>query len=448
MREDLWIAWEIQTSRKWTDMDDVLKLTNIDFIDHDHIQLVQFALKLNQVLERSQTEFSMALLEETKGLIEDLLSYARAHFTREEQFMDQYRLPNIAPHKREHQHILKFLEASKEDFEGGKSKLTAQFKAQVMDWLLQHINVVDVEFFKLENWKENIVNAADWKELKPIIGLTGIAEIDHQHEELTDITIEGMERLSRNPAPELVRSVINDIREFAKGHFSWEEEFIKKYEIKNTSAHMKEHQRFMTELDAYEQSLIDSEKNIIEMKEWIIGWWVEHINTTDHACFDYKNWAYHLMDRAKEPEEVSVLLRRTGVGTIDEEHLHLMTLTFKLNQLVENHCQWGVQPSEEVKTMILNSMKEIYEFAEKHFQGEEQLMEERKMEDLVSHRAEHHSILEKLKKMEENYRTGRLLLSSNLKTLLLDWWIQHTNNTDYRTFVQRYKQAERKAVIL
>ncbi len=147
MNEEKWVAWSMQTSRSWADVKDVLKYTNIDFIDNDHRILIEYALDLNHVISKAQKNFTMELIHETKDVLVRFYDYAVEHFHREENFMDKYDLPEVEAHKREHGRILSILKAAIEDFESGKVKVSVKLKMQVMDWLIKHVNIIDFNFF-------------------------------------------------------------------------------------------------------------------------------------------------------------------------------------------------------------------------------------------------------------------------------------------------------------
>lgn len=440
-------AWEVQTSKKWSDIEDALNYIHIDFIDYDHQKLVEFTLRLNKVLDRSEQEFSMALIEETKNLLEDLYGYAKYHFDREEQFMEVYQLPNIESHQREHIRILKLLEESINDYKSGKVKLTKRLKEQVMDWLMKHINVVDFDFFSLDNWSKNLVNAQCWEDVRPIIHLIGINDIDSQHQKLTEIAIETMKAIDKGLEHDVIQKHFESLIEFAKHHFNYEEKFIQTYGIQDTSEHNRLHEYFIETIRTFSQKVQQNDFDFNEMKIWILSWWIQHINVADQKCFDYKNWAYRLIEEAEDLEEVSVVLRLTNIDFIDTDHLALMELALLLNQQIQSREKVSGEDLKLLETQIQVTFDNIIQLAANHFDREEKLMMQHDMHDYRSHRAEHTEILDKMNTMKENFMSGKLYLSSNVKIVILEWWIQHTNTTDYRTFVQNYSHKSEEGAI-
>lgn len=441
MNEEKWITWEIQTSRKWSDVEDILKYTNIDFIDHDHQLLVEYALKLNRVLDQSEMNLSMGLIQETKGLLDDLFNYAQDHFEREEKFMQFYQLPAFEAHKNEHDRIIGMLSEALENYNSGKIKLSKKLKTQVMDWLINHINVTDHAYFDIDNWSKNIINASDWEDIKPIIYLTGINEIDEQHQKLTIIALNALKKMEITPEPYVIDVVCHGLAAYASFHFEFEASFMEKYKIQARDKHNEAHQEFSDKIVYFAAEIKKDPQQLGNMKSWILTWWITHINSVDKAYFSYKNWAYVLIEQAQTIEDLNVVLRRTGIEEIDQDHLRLMGLTLNLNKLIEmndQNIQSGVE-DHEVAHRINDVLDKTYEYASEHFDREERMMKDNQMTDLRSHAATHREILKKIIEIKENYMAGRLCMSSNIKTMILEWWIEHTNTTDYRTFVQNFK---------
>jgi len=440
MDEQKWIAWKMQTSKTWTDMEDVLKYTHIDFIDYDHKTLVEYALELNKVIDRSETEFSLKLVHETKELLDRLNDYAIEHFDREELFMEQYNLPEIDQHKREHKRILLMIRNALDDFNNGKTKVSQKLKYQVMDWLIKHINIIDFNYFDIANWSKHLVQASDWDQVKSIVRLTGISKIDEQHQHFTTLAINVMETISKTPTEEIIAKEFEAFKAYALEHFEYETKFMAKYKIKESEKHLEQHRYFIERLDQLPKEISENIDKLDDMKTWILTWWINHINSIDRESFDYKKWAYQLIEEAETLEDVSIVLRRTGIEEIDNDHLHLMEVTLKLNKLITSHIQNGddLQDSS-IKNEILELLRQIYSIAVHHFEREEKIMLSRKMKDYNSHHKEHAAVLSKLKGIEQNYTENRLHISSNIKTIILEWWIQHTNNVDFRTFVLNSK---------
>lgn len=443
MNEEKWIEWEMHTSKKWSDLEDVLKPINISFIDYDHKRLVEYALELNKCMDKLDIDFSIELLNDIKEVIDSLYKYAIFHFEREEVFMSKYNLPEIEKHKKEHSSILLMLKNELENFENGRIKVGQKLKFQVTDWLINHINYIDYNFFNIENWSKNLIHASDWNEVKNIINLTGISDIDEQHRIFTTMAIEIMENISKNNNEEFIKNEFKRFKEYALFHFQYEQKFMSKYDVKETYDHHELHEYFIKELDAFPDQIIKDNSRINELKAWILKWWINHINTIDRNTFKYKNWAYTLLDKARTIKDVEFLLRRIGISDIDKDHIHLMEVTLNLNKIVEDYIEHVRDMDTKKAQMEIGLiLDEICKVAHEHFAREEKIMKLNNLEDTKSHIDEHRKIIQKFNSIRDNYISGRLKVSKNIKRTILEWWIEHTNTIDYVTFVRHFKNED------
>jgi len=469
MNDEKWVAWAIQTSRKWADVEDILKYTNIDFIDNDHRILIEYALDLNRVITKAQTSFTMDLIHETKDVLNRFYEYAVDHFHREEIFMEFYMLPNVEAHKHEHNRILSILRRALDDFESGKVKVSVKLKMQVMDWLIKHVNIIDYNFFDINNWSNNLVNASHLDEIKPIIHLTGVGDIDHQHMTLTGMAIDLIHEVEKVLSDDEIIKCFDDFINYAKYHFEYEHQFMMKYSIAEMQDHLKEHDYFINKLTEYKHEALEKKMDLNSVKRWTLTWWIKHINLIDRKYFSFKSWASDVIEKAHTMDEVRDVLRLTGIEEVDQDHLALMEIIIKLNneirsfeaEVLSSKTAGGKktlkdlntfmtkgkipienmedlhQLQEDQKATVIKYLDEAFDIAKTHFQREERIMENRGISDLSAHKKEHILVLQNLKGIKENYESGLLDISSNIKKMILDWWIEHTNTTDFRTFVQR-----------
>lgn len=434
MKEEKWISWTMQTAKTWEDMEGVMKYTHIDFIDYDHKTLVEYALKLNKLIQQLSDKFSTETIEEIKTIFEELYDYAVHHFEREEIFMEKYGLPNDEMHKIEHERILSILKSSLDEFLKGKVNVSHKLKTQIMNWLIQHINETDYHFFNIKNWNQNLVNASKWEEIKDIISLVGIKEIDAQHKQLTISAMDTMNQLRNNLSDKQIQSLFENFLQIIEYHFNYEEEFMKRYDIKEEEKHEDIHQFFIEQVKAIQNELINDKSTMNERKVWILTWWINHINIIDVKTFDYSNWAIQRINESQTYNEIRDILRFTEVKTIDKDHVDLIEDTFELHQYLSNLSEENAY-SKKTKKEVIRRLEKIQMIAAHHFQREERIIKKYAFNDYINHSNEHHLILERLKDLIDNYKNNRIMMSENIKTMILDWWLHHTNNIDYRTFV-------------
>lgn len=123
-------------------------------------------------------------------------------------------------------------------------------------------------------------------------------------------------------------------------------------------------------------------------------------------------------------------LYRTGNLKVDQEHERWITI---FNQL-ERHVIEGA--AEESLRAQREALKEILEFTREHFRNEEELMDEYGYSDVVKHRRMHKEFDNKVYNMYRDVEDGTVLLSSELLTLVRNWFLTHTSTEDRRAFAE------------
>lgn len=431
MNDEKWIKWKMQTSENWADIKDVMYPINIDFIDHDHKLLVEYALQLNKLTARMDKDFSLESLENVRKLLEDLYSYAVQHFKREEVFMDRYQLPGVEGHKRIHTKILKMIRTYIDDFAKGRVAIGQMLRAQLMDWLINHINKIDYNFFSIKNWQDNLIEANGWDSVSDIISLVGIKSIDKEHRHITENAIDLFRRMDNHDKPYIISSQMELLIDEITRHFDNEEALMKKYDILDEN-HLRKHGEFISELKNMKTKIFDQSQDSKGFKLWMLSWWINHINDVDQKTFEADRWVRGVIQQSGELDDMLDLLRLTHIKGIDDDHIAVIELVLALYQCLDDPSN---QEKNKQEGQVLDLLEKIYKRAEVHFAREEKIMQTYNLEDLASHTAEHKSLLAKIKELIDHYKEGRLMASANIKTMVLDWWINHTNNFDYRTFV-------------
>ncbi len=119
----------------------------------------------------------------------------------------------------------------------------------------------------------------------------GIAEIDQQHKKLIgliSILNEGMrpseDDMLRSAVKELTAqaSVINEMVDYSKYHFSTEEKYMRKYAYPDYEEHKSEHESFIREVQIFKNDF-DNGKVVLstQIMEFLKKWLSNHILSTD-----------------------------------------------------------------------------------------------------------------------------------------------------------------------
>ena len=116
---------------KWSDS----LLTYVPVIDDQHKHFVKL---LNNLYIKYET---IAPKEEIDNLIIDLVSYAKAHFNTEEEYMKKYNFDGLIEHHQIHLDMFDKLSSLEETYNiEGKKALPSLFDF-LEDWLVKHLDM-------------------------------------------------------------------------------------------------------------------------------------------------------------------------------------------------------------------------------------------------------------------------------------------------------------------
>lgn len=110
-----------------------------------------------------------------------------------------------------------------------------------------------------------------------------------------------------------------------------------------------------------------------------------------------------------------------NIVEIDNQHKNL------INMINELYNAMSKGRSKEIMEEIISKM---INYADYHFTTEEDLMLKYGYGEYISHKNEHNSFIEKVKKFNEDYKSGALFLSVEVLTFLSTWLKNHILGTD------------------
>ncbi|HJP19420.1 MAG TPA: bacteriohemerythrin [Nitrospinota bacterium] len=115
-------------------------MLGIPEIDEQHKQIVDLINNLNNLKNKTvETEY-------LGKIIEALISYTRTHLAYEERLLRQHNYPEFAPHKSEHDKLVKEATDLQTKFFTGVTDLSTDIAILLNDWLAEHILVVDKKY--------------------------------------------------------------------------------------------------------------------------------------------------------------------------------------------------------------------------------------------------------------------------------------------------------------
>lgn len=120
---------------------------NIKEIDEQHKNLVRMINELHDAMLNAKSK-ELAL-----GIIDEMAEYTQYHFSTEEKYMVQYKYPEYAAHKKEHDKFIQQVGDFKKDYESGKAGLSFDLLNFLKNWLVNHIQESDKKYSPFFNEK-------------------------------------------------------------------------------------------------------------------------------------------------------------------------------------------------------------------------------------------------------------------------------------------------------
>ncbi|QLC50877.1 hemerythrin family protein [Methanolobus zinderi] len=120
---------------------------NIKEIDEQHKNLVRMINELHDAMLNAKSK------EVALGIINEMAEYTQYHFSTEEKYMVQYKYPEYAAHKKEHDKFIQQVGDFKKDYESGKAGLSFDLLNFLKNWLVNHIQESDKKYSPFFNEK-------------------------------------------------------------------------------------------------------------------------------------------------------------------------------------------------------------------------------------------------------------------------------------------------------
>ncbi|MBF0614508.1 MAG: hemerythrin family protein [Magnetococcales bacterium] len=430
-----WVERVLTNAAKWQDVADVIKPTGLHLFDQEHKDLVVLTLRMNEWIERYQ---SAGHTEESREPVATLLhrirQYAEAHFSHEEHFIARYQIPNQKDQVASHHVFLTTVQQLEDRIRQGEKVDPRQVKKLVMNWWVEHINRIDYASFRLENWTDRLLGVStSWDNLEELIKSTGLERLDQEHMDLIMLTLEAnevVEACQRGNLDPALKSqgiaILHHLHEFSAAHFQGEEAFIRTNGIPGYERQQQEHRRFLEMVQQLEADMANG--RIVfssQIKTRILSWWMHHINEVDYNTFRIERWAGAMILGAREYQDLANLVKPSGLEWVDADHRQLVEVTLKAcRQLVDR------DPG------VVRGLEEVMRFSSDHFHREENYFVEHGLWGIEIHRDQHQEFLATMRTMIDHSDLNRPEEIETFRLWIVQWWVQHINEADYRAFQQ------------
>jgi hemerythrin-like metal-binding protein len=114
--------------------------------------------------------------------------------------------------------------------------------------------------------------------------MTGVQEIDEQHQILVNMLNEANARLTEYSGHDVLQNIIRDLMSYALYHFDTEEELMveNQYDQVDREIHFREHRGFSDKVSKLQQELRQGKLvSREELLTFLNGWLINHILKTD-----------------------------------------------------------------------------------------------------------------------------------------------------------------------
>ncbi|MDR2393403.1 MAG: bacteriohemerythrin [Treponema sp.] len=126
-------------------------------IDEQHQELVQLTADLYAACMQG-TESGRLYF---KRAVHDIVQYVSFHFSAEERLMERIEFPELAEHKKQHEHFVKKVLEDVKKFETGKGIVPNTFVRFLRDWILTHIAKEDQKYADYLKYAKKEESVAD-----------------------------------------------------------------------------------------------------------------------------------------------------------------------------------------------------------------------------------------------------------------------------------------------
>ncbi len=123
-------------------------------------------------------------------------------------------------------------------------------------------------------WNENLV--------------TGITEIDRQHQRLVDAINELHAAMAAKKGQQILTGIIARLKDYARTHFTSEERLMQVHAFPESGPHRVEHDKFIEKILDFELEIQESRTLLsLQVLNFLRGWLEGHIKASDMRLGQY-----------------------------------------------------------------------------------------------------------------------------------------------------------------
>lgn len=259
--------------------------------------------------------------------------------------------------------------------------------------------------------------------------LTGIEQIDNEHERLFGLINQTIELLHNEVLQDKyhqVREVMEELKQYADTHFANEEAYMAAINDPELERQKKQHAAFREKIDVMDFSNIDELENqhgmLEELLQYLIRWLYQHILSSDILIGKMPS-----LEEWKQEQDPCVFTEKymTGIPLIDGEHETLFEIIEDANKLVK------AELLHDKYDEIVGILDKLKNYTQEHFQDEEEYMESINYLGLPAQKMAHRAFVSKLEEIDldqvDQNQQGYL---EELMGFLFGWLSNHILKSD------------------
>lgn len=254
-------------------------LTGIEEIDNEHREL--FGI-INGAMELLGEE--AGTVASVKNLVLHLKKYAEQHFAHEEAYMEKISDPELERQKKEHAEFAEKINSV--DLEGlteenGREALQ-DLVNYLAKWLYHHILGSDIMIGKMQPVSRENKGMFEFTDNYK----TNIDFVDREHKKLFEIierTYDVINAQFLADKYDQIVSIIDELREYTKLHFSDEEKYMEEIGYEGIAAQKLAHESFIDRLACIDMDAVDDSQQeyLCELIDFLLEWLKNHILKMD-----------------------------------------------------------------------------------------------------------------------------------------------------------------------
>lgn len=257
--------------------------------------------------------------------------------------------------------------------------------------------------------------------------IIGVEEIDNEHRELFRLIGEAHELIENEMIVDKydhIEAIIEQLKRYASTHFAHEEAYMESIAHPELEHQKRQHVFFSEKIDELDIKGIgeNQEEALSEILTFLLKWLYRHIIGCDS------------MIGKLEPKEEILEVKyegvftedfMTGITLIDEEHKELFRIIDEVRELIEN----AFIPDKYDE--IVRLLTELKDYAEHHFQDEEEYMESIHYAGLEAQKKAHAVYIEHLAEIDlEDMDANQQESLYELLDFLTEWLLNHILKMD------------------